>query len=350
MHTGPQPLFILGFARSGTTLLQRLLNSYDDVLIWGEHVGFLRDVANAYALAWRNPDYFASTVPLEDVLVDSRPLTRWQAWMNWTTPEEWRRLYREFLEAIFVPGGLPGRRVWGWKEVHYLRTAHDGTLPFLAELFPEARYVFVVRNGFDTMASFSIRPLRRSLAAWKHEGCLAWTRTVDAIRWWHDSGRLDSYLLRYEDLIEGRGELLRLLASLGKRLGDEQVAVLRAETARGSSFAADTRGERWKQLSMLRRGIAFACLAATNRELGYENPHVPLGARIAARAVSPVLAGIYYRSGFVRRAREILRDSGPASPPAVTAPLAVASAAPGARAPHERSHATTAAPSTTQRQ
>jgi hypothetical protein len=63
---------------SGTTLLQRVLNSYQDVLIWGEHVSFLKDVANAYFRVWRNPDFFKSTTPLDEMLRDTKPLTHWQ--------------------------------------------------------------------------------------------------------------------------------------------------------------------------------------------------------------------------------------------------------------------------------
>ena len=42
------PIFLLGSGRSGTTLLQKILNSADDVMIWGEHGGFLKPIARAY--------------------------------------------------------------------------------------------------------------------------------------------------------------------------------------------------------------------------------------------------------------------------------------------------------------
>lgn len=348
MREGRQPLFILGFARSGTTLLQRLLNSYDDVLIWGEHVGFLRDVANAYARVWRNPDYFKSTVPLAEVLQDTRPLTRWQAWMNWTTPDDWRRLYREFVESVFLPEGLPGRRVWGWKEVHYVGARNDHTLPFLAEIFPDARFVFLVRNGFDTMASFGVWPFRRSLAAWQQEGCVAWVRAMRTFRRWHESGRIDSYWLRYEDLIETRGELLRLLESLGKTLGDEQNAVLRADSARGSSFTGVPDGDRWKRLSSARQGLAHVCLASTNTMLGYDNPRVPLTARVLGRIAWPVLTAAYHGAGLARRAREVLRAGSAHGNDRLTAPPAGKSASPDPQSPRAPAHAANAGPSTTQ--
>jgi len=42
------PIFLLGTGRSGTTLLQRIINSAEDVIIWGEHGGFLSQVSEAY--------------------------------------------------------------------------------------------------------------------------------------------------------------------------------------------------------------------------------------------------------------------------------------------------------------
>jgi hypothetical protein len=168
---------------------------------------------------------------VSEVLEDTKPLTQWQAWMNWIGEDEWKQLYRQFLETIFVPGGLPGKRFWGWKEVHYTASKDEQTLPFLADIYPDAKYVFLVRSGFNTMASFSLRPHRRNIAEWKHEGCGQWKKMIESFRDWHRSGRVESFLLRYEDLIEGKGEVLRLLESLGKRVGADQYAILQAEPA-----------------------------------------------------------------------------------------------------------------------
>ncbi|HUF70192.1 MAG TPA: hypothetical protein VMM79_16210 [Longimicrobiales bacterium] len=30
--------------------------------------------------------------------------------------DDWKRLYREFVESVFVPGGLPGKRCWGGRK------------------------------------------------------------------------------------------------------------------------------------------------------------------------------------------------------------------------------------------
>jgi hypothetical protein len=296
-----QAIFVFGFPRSGTTLLQRVLNSYQDVLIWGEHASFLKDVANGYFRVWRNPDFFKSTTPLDEMLRDTKPLTHWQGWLNWIGEEEWRRLYRQFLDSIFVPRGLPGKRFWGWKEVHYTAGKDEQTLPFLAATYPEAKYVFLVRSGFNTLASFSRWPRRSNIAEWKHEGCGRWKEMMRSFRDWHQSGKVESFWIRYEELIEGKGEVLRLLNSMGKRLGADQIAILQTETGRGSSFGTQTYSERWKQLSTLRLGVALACFGKLNHELGYENPPVPIHGRFAGRAASPILTLFHLTSRLSRR-------------------------------------------------
>ena len=304
--TAQQPIFIFGFPRSGTTLLQRLLNSYPDILIWGEHVAFLKDVANAYFQVWQNPDFFKSPTPLSEVLKETKPLTEWQGWLNWVAEEEWKQLYRQFLESIFVPGGLPGKRFWGWKEVHYMGSNEEQTLPFLANIYPEAKYVFLVRSGFNTMASFSLWPRRSNIAEWKQEGCEQWKKMIRSFRDWHRSGRVESFWIQYEELITGEGEVRRLLKSVGKRLGDDQRTILQAETGRGSSFGTQSYNERWKQLSTLRLGVALACFGKLNRELGYDTPRVPIHGRVAGTAVSALLSWSYFASRLLRRTQRDL--------------------------------------------
>jgi hypothetical protein len=298
-----QAIFIFGFPRSGTTLLQRVLNSYQDVLIWGEHVSFLKDVANAYFRVWRNPDFFKSTAPLDELLRDTKPTTQWQGWLNWIGEEEWTRLHRQFLDSIFVPGGLAGKRFWGWKEVHYMAAKDEQTLPFLAATYPHAKYVFLVRNGFNTLASFSVWPRRNNIADWKHEGCRRWKEMIRSFRDWHQSGKVESFWIRYEELIEGKGEVLRLLNSMGKRLGTDQSDILQAQTGRGSSFGTQNYHERWRQLSTLRLGVALACFGELNRELGYDNPPVPLHGRFVGRSVSSFLSLFHLTSRLLPRLR-----------------------------------------------
>lgn len=50
-----QPVFVLSAGRSGSTLLQKLLNSSQELVIWGEHMGILRHLARAMDDIKRTP-------------------------------------------------------------------------------------------------------------------------------------------------------------------------------------------------------------------------------------------------------------------------------------------------------
>lgn len=49
-------IFLLGSGRCGSTLLQRALNAHPDVVMYGEHEGFLGPLSNAYDKLTRTPD------------------------------------------------------------------------------------------------------------------------------------------------------------------------------------------------------------------------------------------------------------------------------------------------------
>ncbi len=278
-----QPVFVFGAHRSGTTLLQRVLNSYDDVLVWGEHAGFLRPLGEAFWAGWESPSLFGDRKPLADILADSEPFADWQAWMNWFSREDWIAAFRRDIESLLLPGGLPGKRFWGFKEIRYMARPGERTLEFLATLYPDAVFVFIVRNAFNSIASNRATPEgARSLRALKRV-CDGWTRRYRAYRDWHRAGRTRSFWIVYEELIEGRGEIRALLAALGKEFGDRQRAVLESSGGRRSSFATEDYNARWAALPRAWLGVVAASVGALNAELGYPTPPLPLAARMAGR-------------------------------------------------------------------
>ena len=151
------PIFLLGSGRSGTTLLQKILNSADDVMIWGEHGGFLKQVALAYfhhtekrkvnqAIFRRNP---VAKDPNLDF--DRLKLTDIEcSWMNWYGRREVAANFAGLIESFFHPPGME-KRHWGFKEIRY--GGDDRAIEMLAELFPNARFVLIARNPVDVVAS-----------------------------------------------------------------------------------------------------------------------------------------------------------------------------------------------------
>ena len=144
-----RPIFIVGFPRSGTTLVQRLLNACRDTLILGEHAGLLA----GWAAAWERARQLQAGGKLGQGLArGDRGLYRWLPWLNPWTEEELRAIFRRFVEDLFCHA--PN---WGFKEVRY--GGYDGgrTVPALVDLFPEARWVVVVRDPLATLTSVIAR-------------------------------------------------------------------------------------------------------------------------------------------------------------------------------------------------
>jgi hypothetical protein len=278
----PTPLFVLGGHRGGTTLLQRLLNSYDDVAVWGEHEGVLTQVADAYFRGaesrelWRNVRAPGTSDPRSD----------WQAWMSAVAPADWDASFRRLVTSLFLPADAAGLRCWGFKEIRYGTTPGDRAIELLARLFPEAHVAFIVRNPFNMLASAASRPEgpRRLRDVVRACGRLA-TR-FGAFDRWHRSGRLRSHWIVYEDLVREEGHVHRLLADLGRALGPAQREVLAAEGGgRGSSFRDAAVNERWRRLPPAWLAVARHGLAPTARTLGYSLPPVSPAWRLAAPAL-----------------------------------------------------------------
>ncbi len=158
-----RPVFIAGSGRCGSTLLQSILNTNPDFLIWGEHNGFLRQVAAAYFEA-AHPR-FPDREPLGETkrvnrLRDAR---RWPAWDNLRDEAGFRESFRNFVRSFFADPTNQASR-WGFKEIRYPRDSEDRTWQFLFDCFPEARLVVSVREPRATIFSmlshwvFSERP------------------------------------------------------------------------------------------------------------------------------------------------------------------------------------------------
>jgi len=141
------PVFVLGCAwRCGSTLLQRLLSSTREVLVWGEHCGLVADLVGSrqqleknHALAERQRKNFLS-----------RGSAAWVANLNPTTETFFPEALRAFLTAYYGPETeLLGYRRWGFKEVRYdYKVARE-----LLRAFPNGRVLFLIRPLAEVLAS-----------------------------------------------------------------------------------------------------------------------------------------------------------------------------------------------------
>jgi hypothetical protein len=271
------PLFVLGGHRGGTTLLQRVLNSYDDVTIWGEHEGVLTQIADAYFRGLESASLF------RDVRAPgaSDPRTDWQAWMSGVDAADWEATFRRLVTNLFPVAS--GARHWGFKEIRYGTTAEDRAIELLARLFPRARVAFIVRNPFNMLASAHSRPEGPRALADVVRICGRIAQRFRTFADWHRSRRLESYWVVYEDLARAEGDVHGLVAALGHTLGPAQRAVIAAEGGgRGTSFRDGEVNERWQRLPAAWLAVARHALGPTATGLGYPLPPVSPFWRLAA--------------------------------------------------------------------
>lgn len=264
---GSTPVFVLGAGwRTGSTLVQRVLNSAEGVLIWGEPFSESNLVPRlASSLAFLDPEHGHFDGD-HAVLGPDQDLPDEDDWTALMSPPlgQLVRGYRALVEETFrVPAEQHGCDRWGVKEVVW-----DGDcIRLLRLLYPQARLVLLVRDPRTQWRSY--RPMTTPhpwFYRWPGSpvrGPVAfagtWSRLVrDFIEADASSGAVA--LFRYEDL-GFPGERARLAEHVGLELSESAF-----ERRVGSSTANDyydLRVPRWERAVIERR------TAATRRLLGY---------------------------------------------------------------------------------
>jgi hypothetical protein len=279
MLSDPFPIFVLGMARSGTTLLQRVLNTLDGVTIAGEHFGMLSALSKAY-FGMTSEGHFHARTPDEVRALLGDP-TRPPGWANYFDD---RRLLAEIKRLIESLCRDPERRDrhWGFKEVRYLTA--DNEVDLLAMLYPDARFIFIVRHPIHVVVSnrvsFETESTPQELAwQWMH-------RNTNALRACEKYPHR-TFFVRYEDLIDAASPRLDELVSwLGFAATPRQRQVVALSDARQSRLELDPRPS-----EELLSPNELAQVARQTEELrlhfGYDWPFA--GRPLAARRADPRL-------------------------------------------------------------
>jgi sulfotransferase family protein len=287
-------LFVVGCPRSGTTLLQRMLDNHPQ-------------------LAVANDSHFIPRVVKDVPIGVDPPLTpglvervrTYRRFYRLELPDaavqraaRESSTYREFVSALYSEyGRLRGKPFAGEKTPDYVRH-----LPRLRALFPRARFVHMIRDGRD--AALSILEWARGgkgasrFELWEEEPvavCALWWR------WLVTTGRRDGRALgparyheaRYEDLVAGPETMLRELASfLELPYAPEMAAFHEGKTRHDSGLSAKkawlppTPGLRDWRTQMASRDVElFEALAGDLlSDLGYERSVGTPSSSIAAIA------------------------------------------------------------------
>lgn len=143
MDEGPAEfVFVVTYGRSGSTLIQALLNALPATCVRGENDGALTHLARAWA-ALERPEPARSLRTLGRV---SGPTHPWYGAEGVDTAAWGRALAAAFTAHVLRPP--PGTRRAGFKEIrwHADPATFDLTLDFARAFFPGARFVFNSRD------------------------------------------------------------------------------------------------------------------------------------------------------------------------------------------------------------
>ena len=210
------PIVVLGPGRCGSTLIQRILNTDENITIWGEHEGFLSKLAESYYVlteseGMKNNFYSQSIDP--SILIGS--LTDYQACPNWVNSFNKNTIkdtYRSMVAQLLNNRLDIEKNVWGFKEIRYTR--HDSALNMWLELFPASYLIFSVRNPFNVISSMILDwndpKIIQALIDEKNFERLKqiimgyatrWNNVVASFPYWIEEKKLDCYVEKYEDLL-----------------------------------------------------------------------------------------------------------------------------------------------------
>ena len=265
-HESHHPIFVLSAGwRSGSTLLQRLVLSAPEILMWGEpyaHCDYIRRMADS--LRMFQPDF-----PRDHFFIDSfhksgnesDVLT--QKWVAnlYPMPQDLIEAHRMFLLRLFWhPAEQAGYSRWGIKEVR-LSIEYAEYLRFL---FPDAKFLFLCRNPYEAYQSY--KSFRAWYDVWPSSPILTprqfgrhWGKLAEGFVDGHD--RVGGRLIKYEDLCDDNVDLDELSDYLdlpidSSVIGDRQTGVRTRDKV---------------ELSRLDRMLLRRAVEPIARQLGYSS-------------------------------------------------------------------------------
>ncbi len=210
------PILIIGSARSGTTMLRLMLDSHPRISC-GEETHLLRTLEPAMGTHWRLLERYGF------------PRAYWTA-----------RFAEFYGGAMADYAARRGKARWADKD-----PSNTMVLPFAEELFPDAQYIHLIRDGHDVVASHKDRwGYRSGVRAARG----AWRKYVETAREFGARLPEGRYLeLRYEELVaEPEPQLRALFGFLGEEWDPTVLSFDKVEhdgTERYSEFTAQRRSE-----------------------------------------------------------------------------------------------------------
>ena len=218
---GESPCIILGYPKSGTTLLLALLDGHSNLCVVPEELRFfsyvcgqsdriarvlektgLKEILSGGRVRSGGGERDYSAVPAQQVVADIRALdesTLSDRELLIRLMEIWRR---------YVPGRMEDK--WRWVEK---TPGNEKFLPVIDNWFGDrAVYVYIVRDPRDTYCSLSVARRGTKKEIGVEDFAVGWALSADIALWAHR--RLPNLqIIRYESLVSQTEETMRTVCS-----------------------------------------------------------------------------------------------------------------------------------------
>lgn len=258
-----QPIFVLSAGwRSGSTLVQRLLMSDQNTLVWGE----VYDRSNIVQNLAKTILPFTESWPPEGYLRangDRAALSgQWVANL-YPSLSTLRNSYRALLRTLLADSALElGATRWGMKEVRF----GVDEAAFLRWIFPQCKIVFVYRNPYDAYLSYKkYSPGLSWYASWPNSMVATprafgrhWQEKVEGFLTY--ASALNAHVVQYEQLVTE--------AEIAQQLGEYCELRIDANTLRSRVGS----GGAERELGMVELSLLRLTIGSHASSLGYEGP------------------------------------------------------------------------------
>jgi hypothetical protein len=196
-HSGRNLVFIVGCPRSGTTYLQKLLASHPKI-----HSGW-----ESYIFAWYLGPLLRTWREKEHA--DAQPgEMRRMGVHSYLQEQEFRHLLKGFFDTMI--GDLPEGDFFLEKT-----PAHSLWIREILDLFPDARFINIIRDGRDVVASLlaASKSWENDFTHYAFSAARLWTKYVRAVERARELVPKENFFdVRYEDLRRNPSEKLAMIS------------------------------------------------------------------------------------------------------------------------------------------
>lgn len=253
------PVFLVGFPRSGTTLLERMLDGHPQLDVLDERPAL--EVAIEYLRSqpgWNDADLDASLAMLTSAQITHA-----------------RELYWQQVHRYLQPNG----RLVDKYPLTMTR------LPYVARLFPQAQWLLLLRHPCDCVLSCHMQAFGMNGGALAFATLEATANTYAAVMEWWDAQRklvpARVHVLRYEDLVQApAAELDALMAFLSLSTEPAQLTSHHASASRSRRINTPSYAQviqpinanavdRWKRYRAHFSDVTLATLTPWLQRYGY---------------------------------------------------------------------------------